>query len=223
MVLTNHARLGSTGKPTGFFLSEATHPWEVFAAAGYAIDLLSPRGGKAAMDDVDRSDPINAAFLDDAAWVARTESTTAIAAADATRYDVVFLAGGHGTLWDLPDDPAVQALIRTVYERGGVVAAVCHGPAALVNARLSDGRLLVAGKAVSAFTDEEEVAVKLEQVVPFALESTLRARGARFVEAPPFEWMVAVSGRLVTGQNPASATGVAGAVVELLAQRRPAR
>lgn len=222
MVLTSHGQLGSTGKPTGFFLSEATHPWKVFQAAGYTIDLLSLRGGKAPMDGVDRSDPVNAAFLADPAWVARTEATTAIAAADASRYDAVFFAGGHGTMWDLPDDPGVQALVRTVYERGGVVAAVCHGPAALVNARLSDGRLLVAGKAVSAFTDEEEAAVQLDKVVPFALEGTLRARDARFVEAPAFERMVAVSGRLVTGQNPASATGVAEAVVEILEGRTPA-
>ena len=107
----------------------------------------------------------------------------------------------------------MQSLVRSVYERGGVVAAVCHGPAALVNVRLSDGASLVAGNEVSSFTDEEEAAVKLEKVVPFALESRLREHGARFVEAPNFERKVAVSGRLVTGQNPASATGVAEAVV----------
>ena len=216
IVLTNHAQLGDTGKPTGFFLSEATHPYEVFREAGYEIDFLSPKGGLAPMDGVDTADPINAAFLADEALVARTKSTTAIAKADATRYDAVFFSGGHGTMWDFPNDAGVQELIRTVYERGGVVAAVCHGPAALVNARLSSGVYLVAGKEVSAFTDEEEVAVKLEKVVPFALESKLRARGARFVEAPNFEKKVAVSERLVTGQNPASATGVAEAVVTLV-------
>jgi putative intracellular protease/amidase len=185
----------------------------VFRAAGWEVDFLSPKGGLAPMDGVDRADPVNAAFLDDAALVERTKSTVAIPAADAARYDAVFFSGGHGTMWDFPDDAGVQSLIRTVYERGGVVAAVCHGPAALVNARLSDGAYLVAGKEVSSFTDEEEAAVKLEKVVPFALESRLRERGARFVEAPNFERKVAVSGRLVTGQNPASATGVAEAVV----------
>jgi putative intracellular protease/amidase len=221
IVLTNHGQLGDTGKPTGFYLSEATHPYEVFHKAGYEIDFLSPKGGEAPMDGVDRSDPANAAFLDDEALVARTKSTTSIAKAMTVPYDAVFFAGGHGTMWDFPDDPSVQRLIRTVYERGGVVAAVCHGPAALVNARLSSGMYLVADKQVSAFTDEEEIAVKLEAVVPFALESKLRARGARFVEAPNFEKKVAVSERLVTGQNPASATGVAEAVVELLEARRP--
>jgi putative intracellular protease/amidase len=223
IVLTNHGQLGETGKATGFYLSEATHPHEVFREAGYEIEFLSPKGGLAPMDGVDASDPINAAFLADETLVARTKQTTPIAAVDPARYDAVFFAGGHGTMWDFPDDPGVQALIRAVYERGGVVAAVCHGPAALVNARLSDGTYLVAGKQVSAFTDEEEVAVKLEAVVPFALESTLRERGANFVEAPNFEKKVAVSERLVTGQNPASATGVAEAVVVLLEQESPRR
>lgn len=219
IVLTNHGQLGDTGKPTGFYLSEASHPYTVFRAAGWEVDFLSPKGGVAPMDGVDRADPVNAAFLDDAALVERTKSTVAIPAADAARYDAVFFSGGHGTMWDFPDDAGVQSLIRTVYERGGVVAAVCHGPAALVNARLSDGAYLVAGKEVSSFTDEEEAAVKLEKVVPFALESRLREHGARFVEAPNFERKVAVSGRLVTGQNPASATGVAEETVRLAQSR----
>jgi putative intracellular protease/amidase len=216
IVLTNHGQLGDTGKATGFYLSEATHPHEVFRAAGYEVEFLSPKGGFAPMDGTDVEDPINAAFLADETLVAQTKQTTPIAAVDPARYDAVFFAGGHGTMWDFPDDPGVQSLIREVYERGGVVAAVCHGPAAIVNARLSDGTYLVAGKQVSAFTDEEEIAVALETVVPFALESRLRERGARFVEAPNFEKKVAVSERLVTGQNPASATGVAEAVVVLL-------
>jgi putative intracellular protease/amidase len=219
IVLTSHGQLGDTGKPTGFYLSEASHPYEVFRKAGYQIDFVSPKGGEAPMDGVDRNDPINAAFLDDEALVARTKATASIARAMSAHYDAVFFSGGHGTMWDFPNDASVQEFIRTVYERGGVVAAVCHGPAALVNARLSSGMYLVAGKDVSAFTDEEEIAVELEKVVPFALESKLRARGARFVEAPNFEKKVAVSERLVTGQNPASATGVAEAVVGLLEQR----
>ncbi len=221
IVLTNHGQLGDTGKPTGFFLSEATHPHDVFRAAGFEIEFLSPKGGVAPMDGVDRSDPINAAFLDDASLVKLTRSTTAISAVDPARYDAIFFSGGHGTMWDFPSDPGVQSLIRAVYERGGVVAAVCHGPAALVEARLSDGSYLVAGKEISAFTDEEEMAVKLEKVVPFALESTLRSRGARFVEAPNFERKVAVSERVVTGQNPASAAGVAESVVMLVRAAKP--
>ncbi|MFM9145069.1 MAG: type 1 glutamine amidotransferase domain-containing protein [Phycisphaerales bacterium] len=152
---------------------------------------------------------------------ARTKSTTAIRDADPARYDAVVLSGGHGTMWDFPGDASLQAFARSVYERGGVVAAVCHGPAALVDLRLSDGSYLVAGKQVAAFTNEEEAAVKLDTVVPFALESTLRQRGAAFVESPNFEARVAISDRLVTGQNPASATGTAEAVVVLLSKRAP--
>ena len=168
------------------------------------------------MDGVDRNDPINAAFLANEALVAKTRSTIPIGAIDPSSYRAIFFSGGHGTMWDLPDNPEVQDLIRSVYERGGVVAAVCHGPAALVNVRLSNGEFLVRGKEVAAFTDEEEVAVKLDNVVPFPLETVLRKRGARFVEAPNFERMVAIDDRLVTGQNPASATGVAEAVVRLI-------
>jgi putative intracellular protease/amidase len=219
IVLTNHGTLGSAGKPTGFYLSEATHPHHVFREAGYEVDFLSPKGGLAPMDGLDAKDAINDAFLADAALVARTKSTTAIRAADPARYDAVFFSGGHGTMWDFPTDASLQAFARSVYERGGVVAAVCHGPAALVNLRLTDGRYLVAGKEVAAFTDEEEAAVKLDTVVPFALETTLRQRGATFVESPNFEPRVAVSDRLVTGQNPASATGTAEAVVELISRR----
>lgn len=221
IILTNHGTLGNTGKPTGFYLPEATHPYHVFREAGYEVDFLSPKGGLAPMDGLDAKDAINDAFLADAALVACTKSTTAIQAADPARYDAVFLSGRHGTMWDFPADASVQAFARSVYERGGVVAAVCHGPAALVNLRLSDGRYLVAGKEVAAFTDEEEAAVKLDTVVPFALETTLRQRGAMFVESPSFQERVAVSDRLVTGQNPASATGTAEAVVELLSRRAP--
>lgn len=216
IVLTNHGQLGDTGRQTGFYLSEATHPYEVFVKAGYSVDFVSPKGGPAPMDGVDRSDSINAAFLADDVLVARTQATASMSRTDPAQYDAILFSGGHGTMWDFPDDAAVQAWARSVYEQGGVVAAVCHGPAALVNVRLSGGEYLVAGKDVSSFTDEEEVAVKLDTVVPFPLESTLRSRGARFVEAPKFEPKVAVSGRLVTGQNPASATGVAKAVVDIL-------
>ena len=219
IVLTNHGTLGSTGKPTGFYLSEATHPHHVFQQAGYEIDFLSPKGGLAPMDGLDVKDAINEAFLADAALVARTKSTIAIGAADPARYDAVFFSGGHGTMWDFPDDGSVQTFARSIYERGGVVAAVCHGPAALVNLKLSDGRYLVAGKQVAAFTDEEEAAVKLDKVVPFPLETRLRERGATCVESPNFQKRVAVSERLVTGQNPASATGTAEAVVELVSRR----
>jgi putative intracellular protease/amidase len=135
---------------------------------------------------------------------------------DLSRYAAIFFAGGHGAMWDFPDSPGVQAAVRTIYEAGGIVAAVCHGPSALVNATLSDGSYLVAGKDLSAFTDEEERAVGLDQVVPFLLASTLAARGAHHHAAENWRSKVVVDGRLVTGQNPQSASGVGEAIRDLV-------
>lgn len=216
MVLTSHGELGDTGEPTGFYLSEFTHPYHVFTEAGYQIDVISPKGGKAPMDGVNREDPINAAFLADPDLVAITEHTRKPRKVHAKHYNAIFFAGGHGTMWDFPNNTRLQSLTADIYEQGGVVAAVCHGPAGLVNVTLSDGSYLVAGKRVNSFTDEEERAVAKDDVVPFMLETKLRERGGVFSESGNFESHVVVDGRLVTGQNPASATGVAEAVVELL-------
>ncbi|TKD43492.1 type 1 glutamine amidotransferase domain-containing protein, partial [Azotobacter chroococcum] len=127
-----------------------------------------------------------------------------------------FFAGGHGAMWDFPDSPDVARVTREIYEAGGVVGAVCHGPAALVNVTLSNGAYLVAGKNLSAFTDDEERAVKLDQVVPFLLTSTLTQRGAQHHPAADWTAKVVVDGRLVTGQNPQSASGVGAAIRDLL-------
>jgi putative intracellular protease/amidase len=128
----------------------------------------------------------------------------------------VFFAGGHGTMWDFADSPAVQKVIREIWEAGGIVSAVCHGPAALVNARLSDGSYLVAGKKLAAFTDDEEAEVKYTKVVPYLLATTLKERGALHQPAPNWTENVVTDGRLITGQNPASAHGVGTAVVASL-------
>ncbi len=216
IALTSHDKKGDTGEPTGAYLPEVAHPYAVFAKAGFAVDFASVRGGKVPLDGVDRKDPVNAAFLDDTSLVARLHDSKPSSAVDPARYAAVFFAGGHGTMWDLPDDPGFARVAAQIYESGGVVAAVCHGPAALVNLRLSTGAFLVAGKSVSAFTNEEERAVKLDKVVPFLLEDKLVERGARFHPAPPWQKQVVVDSRLVTGQNPASAAGVAEAVIGLL-------
>jgi len=218
IVLTNHAELGDTGRPTGFYLSEAAHPWHVFTEAGYHVVLASPRGGRAPMDpkSIDLDDSVNAAFLETYPRLDDDVVTRKVADLSHDFIDAVFIAGGHGTMFDLPEDTPLQALIAGVHGRGGVVAAVCHGPAALVNVRLDDGSYLVAGKRVAAFTNAEERAVELAEAMPFLLQTRLEERGAEVVEAANFEKNVVVDGRLVTGQNPASATGAAEAVVELL-------
>lgn len=214
MVLTSNGRLGDTGEPTGWFLPEAAHPWKVFDAAGHAMVWASPDGGHAPMEGVDRDDETQVAFLE--AFGEEGPETVALAEVDASDVDAVFVVGGHGTMWDLPGDADLQRLLAAVHEGDGVVAAVCHGPAALVDVELGDGSMLLAGKQVTGFTDREERAVERDEIVPFLLASTMVERGATHHAAPDFTANVVVDGRLVTGQNPASATGTAEAVVDVL-------
>jgi putative intracellular protease/amidase len=216
MVLTSHARLGDTGKPTGFFLGEVTHPLEVFEKAGLTVELVSIKGGEPPVDGLDLDDPVNARYWNDPAFRAKLSATKSLADVNPTDYAGVYFSGGHGTMWDFPDDEAVQRAARALYEAGAPVGAVCHGPAALVNVKLSDGSYLVSGKEVSAFTNDEEEKVGLTKVVPFLLATKLVERGAKHRAAPDFEKQVVVSGNLVTGQNPASAAGVAEEMVEML-------
>jgi putative intracellular protease/amidase len=218
IVLTSHGDLGGTGKKTGFYVSETAYPWRVFSQAGYQVDLVSPQGGEPPQDGADQSDPIQKAFLDDPEMSRKLTRTLRPEDVNPRDYAAIFYAGGHGTMWDFPDDTKLVGIARGIYEEGGVVSAVCHGPAALVNLTLSDGSYLVAGKEVSAFTNEEEAAVGLTGVVPFLLQSALEERGAKHVAGPNFQPQVAVAGRLVTGQNPASAGPVAEQVVAVLAK-----
>jgi putative intracellular protease/amidase len=218
IVLTSHDDLGGTGKKTGFYVSETAYPWHVFSQAGYQVDLVSPQGGEPPQDGADLKDPIQKAFLGDAEMSRKLTDTLRPEEVEARDYAAIFYAGGHGTMWDFPDNAALAAIARDIYEAGGVVAAVCHGPAALVNITLSDGSYLVSGKEVSAFTNEEEAAVGLTRVVPFLLQTALEERGAKHAGAPNFQPQVSVSGRLVTGQNPASAGPVAEQVVAVLAK-----
>jgi len=217
IVVTNHGELAETGKPTGYYLSEVAHPWHVFTEAGYTVHFASPKGGFAPMDpkSFDLRDPVNKSFWHTLEAVQGVVSTRDLATLDSENYDAIFFAGGHGTMWDLPDSTAVAESIAAIHERGGVVAAVCHGPAALVGVEI-DGAPLVRGKRVAAFTNAEESAVELTDAMPFLLQTKLEQLGAEFVPAPNFETNVVVDGRLVTGQNPASAKGAAMATVELI-------
>ncbi|MCU0524978.1 MAG: type 1 glutamine amidotransferase domain-containing protein [Elainella sp. Prado103] len=216
IVLTSHNLLGHTGQPTGFYLPEVSHPVDVFDRSGWMVEYVSPQGGKAPMIGIDRADPLNAAFLDHPDKMAQVENTLHPTQVNPSEYAAIFYAGGHGTMWDFPDHEALANIAAQIYEQGGVVGAVCHGPAGLVNLRLSNGDYLVAGKVVAGFTNEEEAAVGLTEVVPFLLEDRLIERGATLDKAANFQAKVVVSDRLVTGQNPASAAGVAEQMVDLL-------
>jgi putative intracellular protease/amidase len=205
-VVSSNAVKGATGIPTGYNLAEVTHPLEKLQAAGIAVEFASPKGGDAPLDGLeDMSDPVIARYWADADFRHAIAHTLPLDDIDPARYSAIFFAGGHGTMWDFPDNAAAQNAIRAIDAAGGIVSAVCHGPAALVNARRADGTLLVAGKRLAAFTDDEEEEVQSAHVVPFLLASTLTERGAHHQNAANWADNVVVDGRLITGQNPQSA------------------
>jgi putative intracellular protease/amidase len=221
LVVTSHAQLGNTGKPTGYYLPEVSHPAIYLTERGAQVDIASPRGGKAPMDEGSRNlnDPINRKFLANTKLMQKLENTLELSKVDASLYDAIIFAGGHGTMWDFADDVGVQKIAAKIYENGGVVAAVCHGPAALTKIKLSTGAYLVAGKNVTGFSNAEEDAVELTKIMPFLLEDALKSAGGIYKAAANWEAHTVVDGRLVTGQNPASAEGVARAVLRVLEAR----
>lgn len=212
LVLTSNDDLGGLRK-TGYYIGEAAEPWKVLTEAGYIVDLASIAGGVPPEDGRNDDDPIQRAFLNDPRVSEQLRNTARLGDVDAADYAIVFFVGGHGTMWDFPTSPEVDRVGREVYENGGVVAAVCHGPAALLNITLSSGEPLIAGKRVAGFTNAEEAAVGLTDVVPFLLADALTAKGATHVPGPNFTENVVADGRLITGQNPQSAAGVARATV----------
>ncbi|OYN92418.1 type 1 glutamine amidotransferase domain-containing protein [Parenemella sanctibonifatiensis] len=212
LVLTSHDDLGGV-RGTGYYVGEAAEPWQVFTEAGWIVDIASVAGGVPPEDGRDEDDPAQQAFLADERVAQQLADTRSVAEVDPAGYDAVYFVGGHGAMWDFPESPDVARVGRAVYESGGVVAAVCHGPSALVNLTLADGTLLVAGKRVAGFTNSEEAAVGLTEAVPFLLADALTERGATHVAGPDFTENVVADGRLVTGQNPQSAAGVARAVL----------
>lgn len=212
-VVTSHDKKGSTGEPTGFYLGEAAHPWEVLHDAGYVIDFVSPKGGKAPVDGFDLSDPVNKKFWENAEYHKKIENTLKPSDVKPGDYAAIYYAGGHGAMWDFADNTALQQIAAAIYEKGGVVGAVCHGPAGLVNIKLSNGKYLVDGKKINAFTNEEEEAVGLTKVVPFLLEDGLIRHGAKFEKSGLWQVHVTVDHRVVTGQNPQSAKGVGEAML----------
>jgi putative intracellular protease/amidase len=208
-VVTSTNVKGDTGIPTGFNVAEVTHPLEKLQAAGIRVEFASPKGGAAPSDGMeDMKDPVIAHYLADAEYHHAIAHTLCLDDIDPSRYSAIFFAGGHGTMWDFPDSAAAQKAIREIDVAGGIVSAVCHGPAALVNARRADGSLLVAGKRVAAFTDGEEEEVQSTHIMPFLLASMLNERGAFHQNTPNWTNNVVVDGRLITGQNPQSAASL---------------
>ncbi|MBO0732560.1 MAG: type 1 glutamine amidotransferase domain-containing protein [Acidimicrobiaceae bacterium] len=211
IVLSSHDRLGESGKPTGWLLSEAAVPWDIFTDAGLEIDFVSPAGGKAPMTG-DKTAPESAPFLE--AYGEDGPDTVTPDDVSAEDYEAIFYVGGHGAMYDFADNQKLAEISSTIWERGGIVSAVCHGPAGLLNVKLGDGTPLIQGRHVSAWPDDQESAA---QYLPFMLQSALESRGAVHEGAPRGESKVVVDDRLITGQNPQSCVELARTVVDTLA------
>jgi putative intracellular protease/amidase len=221
MVLTSHDQLGNTGRKTGFWLEEFAAPYFVFRDAGAQLTLASPKGGQPPIDP--KSDlPENQTdamtrFKNDQAAQTALSKTVKLADMKSEDFDTIFYVGGHGPMWDLVDNPDSIALIESFYNSGKPVAAVCHSPAVFHHVTYN-GEPLVKGKRVTGFTNGEEEAVQLSHVVPFLVEDELKRVGGLYEKAPDWQSFAITDGRLVTGQNPASSTAAAHALLNQFAE-----
>ena len=220
MVLTSHDQLGNTGAKTGFWLEEFAAPYYVFKDAGAEVTLASPQGGQPPLDpksdDAGAQTDATRRFKADAAAQKQLASTHRLADVQAVDYDAVFYPGGHGPLWDLAEDAHSIALIEATLNSGKPVAAVCHAPAVLRHPKGKDGQPVVKGKNVTGFTNTEEAAVGLTEVVPFLVEDMLKANGGHYAKLGDWQPYAITDGLLITGQNPASSEPAAHALLKKL-------
>ena len=220
MVLTSHDTLGNTGHKTGFWLEEFAAPYYAFLDAGAQVTLASPKGGQPPIDpksdDPGAQTAATERFQADEAARKALASTLTLAQVNADDFDALFYPGGHGPLWDLAEDPRSIALIERFQALGKPVGAVCHAPAVLRHTVDANGAPLVKGKQVTGFSNTEETAVNLTDVVPFLVEDMLKGHGGVYSRADDWHSHVVVDGLLVTGQNPASSDATAHALLKLL-------
>lgn len=222
MVLTSHDRLGETGKKTGFWLEEFAAPYYIFRDAGINVVLASPAGGHPPLDpksdEPDAQSADTERFRKDIAAQQALANTQQLGNIDSSKFDAVFYAGGHGPLWDLAEDRQSIELIESFYANGKPVGAVCHAPGVLKRAKKPNGSPLVAGKRVTGFSNSEESAVGLTNVVPFLVEDALRGLGGNYEKTHDWGSFAITDGHLVTGQNPASSVAAAEELLKLLHQ-----
>ena len=225
MVLTSHDQLGDTGLKTGFWLEEGAAPYFVFRDAGVQLTLASPKGGQPPIDpksdQPENQTPAQARFKKDEAAQKAFANTTRLADVKAEDFDTVFYPGGHGPMWDLAEDPVSIALLESFYNAGKPIALVCHSPGVLRHVQYK-GEPLVKGKQVTGFTNGEEEEMKLTHVVPFLVEDELMRLGAIFEKKADWQPFVITDGRLITGQNPASSTSTAEALLKFMAAEKAA-
>ena len=220
MVLTSHDKLGDTGKKTGFWLEEFAAPYYVFKDAGAEIVLASPKGGHPPLDPTsdaqDAQTEATTRFKSDDAAQKELAQTAVLSKVSADGFDAIFYPGGHGPLWDLAEDADSTALIETFATSDRPIGAVCHAPAVFKHPKGPDGKSLVAGRKVTGFTNTEEAAVGLTDVVPFLVEDMLKSNGGAYEKSADWAPFVVVDGKLVTGQNPASSHDAARKLLNLL-------
>jgi len=219
MVLTSHDQLGNTGHKTGFWLEEFTAPYYSFKDAGVDVTLASPKGGQPPLDpksnEPESQTDSTRRFAKDQAAQSLLANTSRLADINAHDFDAVFYPGGHGPLWDLANDPLSIALIEQFDRAGKPLGLVCHAPAALKNVKTANGEAFVKGKKVTGFSNSEEAAVQLTDVVPFLIEDEFKAQGADYQKGLDWHPFVVIHGQLITGQNPASSEETAKQLLNL--------
>ena len=219
-VLTSHDKLGETDEKTGFWIEEFAAPYYVFADHNAQVTLASPKGGQPPIDPKSALPDFQTAatqrFDSDSDLKEKLSKTVKLSEVSADEFDAIFYPGGHGPLWDLTHDRHSIALIEAFVQQGKPVSAVCHAPAVFLNVTRSDNTPLVSGKKVTGFSNNEEEAVGLTDVVPFLLEDELRNKGGEYSQGDDWSPNCVTDGMLVTGQNPASSEAVAEVVLSLL-------
>lgn len=219
-VVTNVDAYDDPDDPTGLWLSELAHAWEVFEKLGYAQTIVSPKGGRSPLEPrslkFPNYDRVARAWRNDPARMALLEKTLSPDQIDAADFDAIYFTGGHAVMYDFPDSEGLQRITREMWEQGKIVSSVCHGYCGLLNVRLSDGSLLVDGKHLTGFAWQEEVLARVDKLVPYNAEEEMKKRGALYEKAKlPFVSYAVTDGRLVTGQNPGSAKETAQKVAAL--------
>jgi len=216
IVVTSQSTIGNTQRPTGFHFSEFSHPYKFFTEHGYKVTVASPKGGESPITSPHPEDKINAAFYSDPEKMKIVKETLKLSDIQNEHFDALYLAGGHGTMFDFANNQDLANIMATTLENGGVLAAVCHGPAGFIGVKDKSGNFIVSGKRINSFSNAEEKLTPDYEFMPFSLETTLVEQGAIFESSGIREGHLAVDSRIVTGQNPESVELVTGAVHALL-------
>ncbi|TLU99002.1 type 1 glutamine amidotransferase domain-containing protein [Dyadobacter luticola] len=222
IVCTNHDTYPTKSSKTGLWLSELTHFYDVMVKRRIFVDIVSPSGGNVPVDErsMDLKDECNALYWNNAEFQQKLQHSLSPDQINPADYRLIYFTGGHGAMWDFPDNSALQNIVRHIYEHNGTVTAVCHGVSGLLNVKLSDGSLLIQDKYLTGFSNVEEALMSFVSEVPFYLEDKLKEQGAHFTKAMiPFMEFIELDERLITGQNPNSARKVASKAVEELFEK----